>query len=183
MENYDNLNPNQYEFALHNSAIYISPIEYGLLYDQCFKFPYENELSDGELMESVWQMSSKLSYKETIKRMTDLGFVHNVEFQNYLIEENGYQVEQLYGLIDPEDVYFCFYNDLVYFQLIKEYESDGYNDSEIPFRNHIQEELNLEIHMEDCYKYEQDQEELKNKLISFGYVYNEEISEYLKNHD
>jgi len=181
MKSYDNLNPNKYEFALHDSAIYISPIEEGLLYSAHFEFPHAEKLTCGQLLESVWEMNPNLSYKETIKRMKELGFIHNEEFQKNMIKNNGYIVEEEYGLIDPEDVYFCFCNGEVWFQLIKEYEKDGYlSDFEIPFRKHIEEELELDVGFECCFSFAQDQEVLKNQLISFGYVYNEAMIEKCK---
>jgi hypothetical protein len=173
---YNNLEPNQYTFALHDGAIYISPTQEGLLYSGHFEFPHEEELTNGNLMESVWEMREDLTYKETMRRMISYGFVHDEYFQSKLIEDAGNDVEEMFGLIDPEDIYFAFFGNCVIFQPKKHYNNEEYFlNGEIPFRDHISTQLDLNVHGEESWKYTKSKEEMRKLLISFGYTHSERL--------
>lgn len=175
---YDNLEPNQYTFAIHDGAIYISPIEEGLLYSGHFRFPHEEELTSGNLMESVWEMREDLTYKETMRRMVSYGFIHDEDFQTEIIESRGNDVEEMFGLIDPDDIYFAFFGNCVIFQPKKHYNNEEYFlNAEIPFRDHIFTALDLKGHGEESWKYTKTKEETRKLLISFGYTHSERLED------
>jgi len=175
---YDNLEPNQYTFAIHGGAIYISPIEEGLLYSGHFEFPHEQELTSGNLMESIWEMKEDLTYKETMRRMISYGFVHDEDFQTELVESRGNIVEDMFGLIDPDDIYFAFFGNCVIFQPKKHYNNEDYFlNEEIPFREHIYTALDLTVHNEESWRYKKDKEEMRKLLISFGYTHSQRLED------